>query len=93
MNDLIDIRTPLAASKNARVELGRDGVLHVLVGPVTVHMDRATCEELATTLARSMVTLATLHPKTRPPALALVGSEAAGKAENAEIRALPTRLR
>ena len=34
MNDLIDIRTPLAAAKNARVELGRDGVLHVhAVGP------------------------------------------------------------
>jgi hypothetical protein len=27
MNDLIDIRTPLAASKNARVELGQDGAL------------------------------------------------------------------
>jgi hypothetical protein len=57
MNDLSDIRTPLAASNNARVEL------------------------------------ATLQPKTRPPAPALVGHEAAGKAENAEIRALPARLR
>jgi len=70
--ELIDIRTPLAVSKNARVELGRDGVLHLLAGPVTVHMDRATCEELTTTLARAMVALAKLHPKTRPPVLALV---------------------
>jgi hypothetical protein len=94
MNDLIDIRTPLAASKNARVELGRDGVLHLLVGPVTLHLDRATCEELATTLARSMVTLAAVHPKTRPPALALVSNEDTDKAEaNAEVRALPVKLR
>lgn len=73
--ELIDIRTPLAVSKNARVEIGRDGVLHVLAGPVTVHMDRATCEELTTTLARAMVALAKLHPKTRLPALALVREE------------------
>jgi hypothetical protein len=71
---LVDVRTPLAASKHARVEIGRDGVLHVLAGPVTLHMDRATCEELTTTLARAMVTLAELHPKGRAPALALVRS-------------------
>lgn len=77
-DELIDIRTPLAASKNARVELGRDGVLHVLAGPVTLHMDRATCEELTTTLARAMVSLAGMHPKTRPPALVLVRAEESG---------------
>jgi hypothetical protein len=71
-DELIDVRTPLAASKHTRVEIGRDGVLHVLAGPVTLHMDRATCEELTTTLARAMVALAALHPKARPPALALV---------------------
>jgi hypothetical protein len=33
MNDqLVDVRTPLAVSRNARVEIGRDGVLHVLAG-------------------------------------------------------------
>jgi hypothetical protein len=58
MNDeLIDIREPLAGSKNVRVERGRDGVLHVLVGPITLHLERAYCEELATTLARAMVRL------------------------------------
>jgi hypothetical protein len=55
---LIDIRTELAASPRTRVELGQDGVLHVLAGPVTLHMDRAICEELTTTLARAMVVLA-----------------------------------
>jgi hypothetical protein len=55
---LIDIRTELAASPRTRVELGQDGVLHVLAGPVTLHMDRAVCEELTTTLARAMVALA-----------------------------------
>lgn len=73
--ELIDIRTRLAASKNARVEIGRDGVLHVLAGPVTVHMDRATCEELTTTLARAMVALAGLHPKSRAPALTIVRAD------------------
>ena len=73
--ELVDVRTPLASSKHARVELGRDGVLHVLAGPVTVHMDRVTCEELTTTLARAMVKLSQLHPKTRPPTLALVSDE------------------
>lgn len=55
---LIDIRTELAASPRTRVEIGQDGVLHVLAGPVTLHMDRAVCEELTTTLARAMVVLA-----------------------------------
>jgi hypothetical protein len=101
---LIDIRTPLAVSKNARVELGRDGVLHVLAGPVTVHMDRATCVELTTTLARAMITLAKLHPMTRPPALALVRDEEDEDEDGAvplprppergaDVRALPARLR
>jgi hypothetical protein len=59
MNErLIDIRTELAASPRTRVELGQDGVLHVLAGPVTLHMEREVCEELTTTLARAMVVLA-----------------------------------
>lgn len=58
MNDeLIDVREPLAGSKNVRVERGRDGVLHVLVGPITLHLERAYCEELASTLARALVRL------------------------------------
>lgn len=72
---LVDIRTPLAASNNPRVELGGDGLLQVLAGPVTAHMDRATCEELRTTIARAMIALAKLHPKTRPPVPALVRDE------------------
>jgi hypothetical protein len=82
-DELIDVRTPLAASKNARVEIGRDGVLHVLAGPVTLHLDRATCEELTTTLARAMVALAGMHPKARPPALALVRATEEGEAATA----------
>lgn len=54
---LTDIRTELAASARTRVEIGQDGVLHVLAGPVTLHLDRAICEELTTTLARAMVVL------------------------------------
>jgi hypothetical protein len=69
---LIDIRTQLAASPRTRVEIGQDGVLHVLAGPITLHLDRAVCEELTTTLARAMVALARRRPTRRAPGLRLV---------------------
>lgn len=71
-HELIDVRTPLAASRNARLEIGEDGVLHLLVGPITLHLDRGTCQELAATLARGVTRLAELEPKARPPVLELV---------------------
>ena len=70
----IEIRTELAASKRTRVDIGQDGVLHVLAGPITLHLDRATCEELTTTLARAMVALA----RSRRPRLRLVAEPSAG---------------
>lgn len=69
-DDLIDIREPLAVSASVRVERGNDGVLHVLVGPVTLHLDRACCEELTTTLARAMMRLSDRNPER--PVLRLV---------------------
>ena len=73
MNErLIDIRTQLAASPRTRVEIGQDGVLHVLAGPITLHLDRAVCEELTTTLARAMVALARSKPNRRSAGLRLV---------------------
>jgi hypothetical protein len=72
MTDRIDVRTELAASPHMRVEIGEDGVLHVLAGPITLHLDRDACEELTTTLARAMVTLARSQPVRRAPALRLV---------------------
>ncbi len=69
---LIDIRTQLAASPRTRVEIGQDGVLHVLAGPITLHLDRAVCEELTTTLARAMVALARSKPSRRNTGLRLV---------------------
>jgi hypothetical protein len=71
-DDLVDIRAPLAVSRHVRVEIGRDGVLHVLVGAVTLHLERAVCEELTTTLARAMVTLIRVQPKGGSPTLTLV---------------------
>jgi len=71
-DELVDVRTALAASNHARVELGRDGVLHVLVGPLALHLDRARCEELTTTLARAMLALAQLEPRAERPRLAVV---------------------
>jgi len=78
---LTDIRTPIAVSPSARVELGRDGTLHVLVGPVTLHVERHLCEELATTLAVAMVRLYEHDDQRRSnetpssPVLRLVASE------------------
>lgn len=70
----IEIRTELAASKSTRVDIGEDGVLHVLAGPITLHLDRAMCEELTTTLARALVALA----RARRPRLRLVAQRPSG---------------
>jgi len=74
---LVDVRTPLAASAKARVELGRDGVVHVLAGPVTLHLERAFCEELTTILARAMVRLAQTRPKRARPELTVIAGDGA----------------
>lgn len=76
--DSIDIRTQLAVSPRTRVDIGDDGVLHVLAGPVTLHLERAVCEELTTTLAKAMVLLARMRPKPKsPPALRLIQAQPA----------------
>ncbi|HEX6276597.1 MAG TPA: hypothetical protein VFZ53_26325 [Polyangiaceae bacterium] len=73
MNDIpLDVRTPIAVSPSVRVELGRDRTLHVLVGPVTLHVERHLCEELATTLAVAMVRLHERDAREEPPVLRLV---------------------
>ena len=58
---LVDVRTPLAVSANVRIELGDDGALHVVTPRLTLHLDRAQCEELTTTLARGLVRLHKLN--------------------------------
>jgi hypothetical protein len=85
-DQLIDVRTTLAASAQTRVEIGRDGVLHVLAGPITLHLERAACEDLTTTLARAMVVLARSEPRRRPPTLALVPPSAAQEPESSAHR-------
>lgn len=77
MNEhLVDVRQPLAASEYTRIELGQDGVLHVLTGALTLHLDRARCEDLTTTLARAMVALARADAKRSKRALELVRGHA-----------------
>lgn len=87
MNELVDVRVPLAASPGARVELGQDGVLHVLTGPIALSLDRAACEELTTTLARAMVRLARMHPRRRTPQLTVVegGQPSAAREEDLDV--------
>jgi hypothetical protein len=74
-----EVYTELAASTKTRVEIGQDGVLHVLAGYVTLHLDRDMCEELTTTLARAVVKLARLEPTRREPRLRLVAAGAPAK--------------
>jgi hypothetical protein len=71
---LADVRTPVAISPNVRVERGQDRTLHVLVGPVTLHVERHLCEELATTLAVAMVRLYDLDDEETASKLHLVAS-------------------
>jgi hypothetical protein len=88
---LVDIRTQLAASPRTRVEIGQDGVLHVLAGPITLHLDRTVCEELTTTLARAMVALARIKPSRRAPGLRLVADAGHEPGTDAEPEALVAR--
>ena len=67
----MDIRTPLAVSRSARVEIGQDGILHILAGPITLHLNRPVCEELSATLTRALQHLEALDGAQRP-ALQLV---------------------
>jgi hypothetical protein len=71
-DELVDVYVVLAASPNVRVERGRDGVLHVHVGPITVHADRGTCEELATTLARAISRIGDVAEDLPAPNLRLI---------------------
>jgi hypothetical protein len=69
---LIDVRTPLAASENVRVEVGRDGEVYVVTNSVTLHLEQVRCEELTTTLARAMIRLRKLEAARARPALRVI---------------------
>lgn len=71
----MDVRTQLAVSPNVRVEIGRDGVLHVLTGPMTLHVDRRVCRELAVTLGRALDALDRAPAPGEPPCLRVVASQ------------------
>jgi hypothetical protein len=78
-DELIDVRTPLAVSDNVRVEVGRDGGLHIVSALVTLHLERELCEELTTTLARALVRLHKLKQPPRKPVLRVVGCDSASE--------------
>jgi hypothetical protein len=65
-------RTELAASTSTRVEIDEEGVMHVLSGGVTLHLDEEACEELATTLARAVIALSRSRATPRKGKLRLV---------------------
>ncbi|MCA9695530.1 MAG: hypothetical protein R3A51_09525 [Nannocystaceae bacterium] len=63
-------RQVLAHTANVRVDLCSCALIHVHVGPVTLHLERGACETLATTLATAMVRLTQLEEG--QPSLTLV---------------------
>jgi hypothetical protein len=81
MSDTSIIRTELAASTSSRVELDADGSLHVISGNTTLRLDQATCEDLATTLARAVIALSKRQAEPRPARLRLVPTTVASAAE------------
>jgi hypothetical protein len=79
---LVDVRTPLAVSETVRIELGADGTMHVVTPSVTLHLDRERCEELATTLARSMLRLRKLDRARARPILRVVAVDGAARSQD-----------
>lgn len=88
-HDSIDVRTELAASRQTRVEIGADGVLHVLAGYVTLHLQREVCAELATTLAKAMVALSRAEPKPGARLTLVRGAGASPRGARLEVPARP----
>ena len=74
--DVVEIRETLSEASQTRLDRGEDGVLHILVGPVTLHLDQAVCAELATTLAPGLMRLIEIQGPSRKFELKLVPTEA-----------------
>jgi hypothetical protein len=68
----------LAASSIARVVCTRRGELRLHAAHFVIGMDRETCEELATTLARAVIELSRRAPKRPAPRLRLVDAGSDG---------------
>lgn len=75
-DELIDVRTPLAAAEGVRVELGQRGELHVVTPTLTLHLERRECERLTNTLARALVRLHKLEARAARPLLRVVRDDA-----------------
>jgi hypothetical protein len=76
MSDASFSRVELAACPTSRVELDPDGSLHVISGNTTLRLDQATCEDLATTLARAVIALSKRQSEPRSTRLRLVTASA-----------------
>ena len=55
--DIVEVRETLSGASTTRLDLDEDGVLHLLVGPLTIHLDQPTAEELTNTLATGLLKL------------------------------------
>ena len=71
-----EVRETLSEASQTRLDRGEDGVLHILVGPVTLRLDQAVCAELTTTLATGLMRLIEIEGPSRKCELKLVHTEA-----------------
>ena len=74
-NESVEVRETLSSASTTRLDIGDDGVLHLPVGPVTIHLDQPTCEELTTTLATGLLKLVKRKKTVELPDLRLVVSD------------------
>ena len=74
--NVVEFRETLSEASQTRLDRGEDGVLHLLVGPVTLNLDQAVCTELATTLAIGLMRLIEIQEPSRKFELKLVPREA-----------------
>ena len=83
-NESVEVRETLSSASTTRLDIGEDGVLHLLVGPVTIHLDQPTCEELTTTLATGLLKLVKRKKTVDLPDLRLVVSDTDGLTDQAQ---------
>ena len=68
----MEIRELLSQGPTTRLDIDGDGILHLLIGPVTIHLDKLSAIELATTLSVGLVKVLKTKHQTSTPILRLV---------------------
>ena len=71
----VEIREILSQGTNKRLDIGEDDTLHLLVGPLTIQLDKPSAIELATTLSIGLVKTIEAIQRTKLTALRLITTD------------------